>query len=1310
MTYKLLKHLSCIVLLLFSVGHSYAQKFIDNFQVTQYKLPIETSAKDILEDSYGFLWIASTNGLWRYNGSNFKNYIKNEEQTNSITDNNISCLYEDQNKVLWIGTYGGGLLKYNRECDCFESFIHDEENPQSLSFNEVRTIFETKNKTLYIGTDGGGLNELDRETHLFKSFKHSAQDTLSLSHNNVLALEEDPDGNLLVGTWIGLNIFNPIDKKITRVHPSLNKEPQPHFSLEYYNGKLITSFKNFSIYRADSIFKPMNISNNSAQFVKQENSRNCWFLNGNKVSILNEDLKLKQEINLNKLFNSEYYFILDRVFHNKNKNTSWVLARDGSFFHFEKNTSPFKPFSKKITGYSRISKIDSNNWVSYNQSIYVYNNTGQARRINNSFEREPHIATQHNKNVWVVDARNLYEYTVNGDLLNRFPLKTDPRSVLLTRNGNLWIGEILGAKKFNINTKEVLNFECDPDVPNGIGYFHWTSKIFEDHQGQIWIGTNGDGLKKYVPESNEFIHYRHKIGDKTSLNNNFVNDIFEDKEHNLWIGTRVGLCKLNRETSTFFQCENQIIKDKIINSIQQDSENNLWLGTLNGLIKYNYENDSARILNRQDGVLSHKIGTSSIHLNTNELVFGTTKGLMRFNPKEIRESTKSSDIYISKLWVNNEVITPNTSYISKNIEVEKDVFLGHKDKKFEFEFQVINFNNNGRCKFAYKLDGYDKTWIQAYSNQKATYTNIPSGNYTFMIKASNEDGVWSNTIKKINVFIKPPFWEQLWVEVLALITIILLFVLIIWLIIKRERSRSQFEIEKERVLQAEELTKLKLKFFTNISHELRTPLTLISSPLNKYIQEKTKPTNKVLEMMYRNSARLLELVNQILDFRKLETNQKLQIRPYKTASVFNNINTSLQYWAKEKNIAYNSEFPNEAIEAYFDEDVIKKITTNLLSNAFKYTPQGGKVSLIVKFLDTEIDIDNTLVNGTMEIHVIDNGSGIPEEYQEKVFERFYQLDENPDFGYSSGIGLSLTSELVKLHKGSIELKSNKDEGSYFKVKIPVGLNSYENTFSKIASKLPEIDSNKTVILIVEDNHDIRNYIKEELKAFYQVIEAENGKTGLQIAVTILPDIIISDIMMPESDGIQLANQLKSNELTAHIPLLFLTAKTGTENKIAGLNTGANDYIQKPFNISEIKLKINNILESRQQLLKKHLKDKSIANNTSKENTPDKYLEKVNLVLENNLDNSEFSIEHLCKELAVTRSQLYRKIQALTGKSIIEYVNAYRLSIAMQLIKEGTFTLKEITYKVGYNDNRYFSRIFKKEFGNPPSFYLPKPRV
>ncbi|MGS0524243.1 hybrid sensor histidine kinase/response regulator transcription factor [Zobellia nedashkovskayae] len=627
--------------------------------------------------------------------------------------------------------------------------------------------------------------------------------------------------------------------------------------------------------------------------------------------------------------------------------------------------------------------------------------------------------------------------------------------------------------------------------------------------------------------------------------------------------------------------------------------------------------------------------------------------------------------------------------------------MSYKDQKIELGFQAIQYENTQRCQYAYMLEGFDKDWTLA-NGTRATYTNLPSGNYTFLLKATNEDGVWTDKLKRLNIVVTPPFWERLWVQILAGILVVLLGVWAFRFFLLRERTKNMFEIEKQRVYQFEELAQMKLRFFTNISHELRTPLTLITSPLDKYIRRGVKPDTKVLQMMHRNSNRLLELVNQILDFRKLEGNQQLRIKPHDELSVYTNIYTAYEYWAKEKNIDFRCEVLETDYTVCFDADIVEKIISNLISNAFKFTPKNGQIVLKVSYAHLQTHEDK-VVTGKMVIEVFDNGAGIPEKYQEKVFERFYQLDETPNKCYSSGIGLSLISELVKLHNGRIDLKSEEGIGSHFTITLPVGYKDYEANVQEAVVPITEVASGETVVLLIEDNEDIRNYLTAELSEDYVILQADNGKDGFQLALEHIPDIVVSDIMMPLFDGIQVANQLKANELTAHIPLMFLTAKTGLDNKLKGLETGAEDYIEKPFSVSEIKMKIQNRLESRHQLIKKYQKEELFIEPTS---LVDQYLVKVNEVIEAHLENSEFSIDFLCDKLAIGRSQLYRKIQALTGKTIIEYINTYKLSKAMPMLQDGSLSIKEIAFKVGYNDNRYFSRIFKKEFGHPPSHYVP----
>ncbi|WP_339714299.1 two-component regulator propeller domain-containing protein [uncultured Kriegella sp.] len=1278
-----------------------AQEPSTDFEITHFKLPVETTTSDILEDKYGFVWIASTNGLWRYDGGNFKNYIKDENEETSITDNHISCLYEDKSGELWVGTYGGGLLKYDREYDRFQRFIHDDGDPTSLSFNEVRVIFETSNNNFYIGTDGGGLNKMDRSTGIFETFEHVVADPLSISHNNVLAIEEGKDGKLFVGTWIGLNIFDSKTGKFKRLSQASTGAAHYYPNLEYYDDLLVSNTKLYSLDESNQ-FHDIRFEFERASHIKTDYEGNCWLVEKDRIAIINSDLNIEHLIALGPKFNDDE-FNLNRIFHNKKTNDSWVLDQTGNFFQIKESPIIFKHFLEPEHD-SKIFKTDLNYWVFAQGIIKIYSKTDKELLATLSgFEGRTHMTSYHRQYVWVVDDNHIYQFSASGKQLQKLVRKNGQTfDVLETSDGQIWTGEVLGARIYNPDTKETTYFDCDPNAPRGIGYFHRGNIIFEDVKKQIWIGTDGDGLKKYLPDTQEFVHYRHEIGNTETVNNNFINTIFEDSDHTLWVGTNSGLCSYNEKTNTFKQYGHNVLRDKIIKAIQQDDDGNLWIGTSNGLIKFDLSNEEVRILNEQDGLLSHKIGLSSTVLDYGHLVFSTTKGLMAFDPRSVEPNMKAPTVYISKLWVDNEIVQPNSTYIQRSIEVEDQLNLEYTDRKIELEFQAIQYVNTQRCQYAYKLEGFDTSWAIA-NGTKATYTNLPSGEYSFLLKASNEDGVWNEAITRLKVVVRPPFWELLWVQLLLACILIVLLWVIVRGVIRRERIKSKFELEKQRVYQFEELAQMKLRFFTNISHELRTPLTLITSPLDKFSRQGARPDAKVLRMMHRNSNRLLELVNQILDFRKLENNQKLKLKQQNDLSVCANIHAAYSYWSKEKGIKFRCSLPTVDYGGYFDADILEKIVANLISNAFKFTPANGRIELKASYSNIVIDAQNKISSGALTIEVIDNGTGIPKKYQEKVFERFYQLDETPNKGYSSGIGLSLISELVKLHRGNIKLESEEEKGSHFTISMPIGYDDYGASVALVPT-IPNIEKGSAVVLIIEDNEDIRSYLCSELEEDYHVLQAENGKEGFNMALESIPDIVISDIMMPKSDGIQVANQLKTNELTAHIPLIFLTAKTGLENRLKGLETGAEDYIQKPFNSSEIKLKIQNRLESRRRLVERSQKEVLVSEST----TPmDKYLVKVNGVIDQQMNNADFSIDLLCEELAIGRSQLYRKIQALTGKTIIEYINTHKLAMAMRLLKEGELSIKEIAFEVGYNDNRYFSRIFKKEYGHPPSFYQSK---
>lgn len=1282
------------------------QNYENGYKITSFKLPIKTSAFDILQDKDGFVWIATMNGLWRYDGGSFKNYVKNEADLSSITNNHISCLYEDSKGDLWVGTYGGGLLKYIKKQDSFERFVHNNENPTSLSFNEIKLIFETSDNYLFVGTDGGGLNLLDRETKKFTAYQHNQNNSNSLSHNNILSLEESKVGELYVGTWQGLNKLNYQTGDVSRIFTD-----KKYSEINYH---FIKKYDKLYVAPGAEVLQAFNPQNNSLENISLKNFRtrdsyidkedNIWFLQQGRIYITNKNFSTPKIIPLENENGISYN--TRSIYNNPKTDITWVLNADGSFFRIEKKEKVFKRFND--FGYGG-QLIYSGNfiWVVNSREIKIFNKDDFTlyKKLQN-FNSHLVIDSDTNLSVWAVDSKFYYHYSYKGELIKKIKRNKEYKThaIKVSSNDLIWTGEVLGINYLNKKTGEVVEFDCDSNNQNGIGYFHRSRCILEDSKGRMWFGTNGDGLKRFDKQTNSFINYRHKIGDVESLNNNFINTIFEDDNQHLWIGTNAGLCKLNLATDVLKPINNEVLKDKIVNSILQDQQGVLWIGTSYGLVKFNEKANEIRIINEQDGLTSDYIRNYNLQLENGEIILQGQRDYIRFNPQKVKASSKIPSVYLSKLWVNNTLVTSNSKYIKDNISATNVLKLDYTDSKFEIEFRAIHFNNNQRCKYAYKLEGYDDDWSKANNTTKATYTNIPSGDYTFQVKVSNEDGVWNNEIKELKIIVKPPFWELLWVKMLAGLFLIGITIFVFQWFINKEKNRSKLEIEKQRAQQLEEISQMKLRFFTNISHELRTPLTLITAPLNKFSEKGISPDNKVLKMMYRNSSRLLELINQILDFRKLESKPQLKVGEVKDLTVFNNIYDAYVYWAKEKNIKVYKNFTKTSFSSiYFDVSVVQKIIANLISNAVKYTPENGRIDFKVGLKNIKKDDENKIQKGNLIIEIKDNGLGIPEEYQQKIFERYFQLDEDTQKMNSSGIGLSLCAELVALHSGTIKLQSKVNEGAHFTVSIPIGrqqISTQEKTI--VDNEITDENSTKEVLLVIEDNADIRNYLSTELQENYTIITADDGKEGVAKAVSHIPNIIISDIMMPEIDGIQLAQQLKANDLTSHIPIIFLTAKTGIDNKLKGLSSGGHDYIQKPFNISEVQLKVKNILKARKDFIKKAQEKET---EKPLESVQDSFLIKLNKCLETNLENSSFGVESLCKELGTSRSQLYRKLHSLTGKSIIEYINFYKLSIAMELLKKGNTSVKQVAFSVGFDDSRYFSRIFKSKFGNSPSYYL-----
>ena len=834
-----------------------------------------------------------------------------------------------------------------------------------------------------------------------------------------------------------------------------------------------------------------------------------------------------------------------------------------------------------------------------------------------------------------------------------------------------------------------------------------------------------------------FTSYRYNPNDSSSLSSNVINAIYEDSRHNLWIGTWAGLNKFDYRTKTFKAFRKKDgLADNVVYGIIEDDEGNFWVSTNQGISKFDPVNLTVENYNTADGLQAQEfIRGSFLKSKSGEFFFGGVNGFNSFFPNEIADNPNVPPVYITDFWIYNDLMKPGVPHspLEANITETKEIVLPYTQNEFSFEFAALNYSQAFKNRYAYYLEGYDKTWRDAGTQRKASYAKVPPGLYTFRVKASNNDGVWNENGAVIKIIVHPPWWKTWWAYAVYAMAIVALFLWYRQNLINRERLKNDLKLEHLELTKMQEMDKLKSYFFTNISHEFRTPLTLILSPIRDMVSGNFKgDVKKQYQMVIRNGERLLRLINQLLDLSKLGAgSMKLKTSNLDIVQFLKPIVSAFDSLAQRSHIRFIFEHPAGAVMVYFDPDKFEKIITNLLSNAFKFTREG-EIKLSVRTLGTNSGDDSEKV----EIAVIDSGAGIPQEYINSIFDHFYQVAHHSN-AEGSGIGLSLTKELVELHKGKIIVESVEGKGSTFKVRFLLGKSHLKeseiddsngplvSTHKIIAGfdypvlpvqqetvPAPELHAGIDLprILIVEDNNDMRGYIRQSLENNYRVLEAANGKDGLKLGLEIIPDLIISDVMMPGMDGVALCKAFKNNIYTSHIPMILLTAKADMESKLEGLETGADEYLSKPFNSYELQVRTKNLIRSREILRERFTESKKTAlepKEISITSLDEKFLKNVLQVIEKNIADSEFRVESLGKELEMDHTAVYRKIKALTGETAVEFIRNIRLKRAAQLLKQQKLTVSEVTYHVGFNDLQYFRTCFKKQFGVSPSEYMTR---
>lgn len=1329
----------------------------------------------ICRDSEGLMWMGTNRGLNCFDGYNITGYESQSGDSTSLSNNFISCITEDKQQNLWIGTtYGVNIKK--PELTAFEQISMFDHNAFGCNdINNINDIYVAGNGDVFIGTHEGFFIYSDGQFyhHLIDSTRFDAD------INNVFSFIEDLHGNIWMGT------FSRELVKLNRNSENLEFVTlPPFFEGKYVRGlqKLFIDSDNmlwigsqagmyiYDLSRQD--WHPVlnnlfvnHVGNKVITGIQEDKDGTIWISTDGAgiYTFHKKDHHFQNYVHRQGELKSISTNGIFCLFIDED-NIVWLGTYKKGLDFYKKSLKKFSLIQHQPEEENTLISNDINCFIEdHSGNIWIGTNGGGI----NIYNRE----TGEFK---LITMANSGPGGLSSDIIV---------SLYEDHLKNIWMGTYFGGlSKYNPVTGKFTVYKHSVNDSSSLSDDRIWS-ITEDSNHNLWIGTLGGGLNMFNPENETFTRY---TKENSALLGDYINYISLDNKKKLWICTTDGLAIYNTFTQHFEIFINKDSGTGAndfgsVVSCFQDSRGWNWLCTSNGLIKFDPETHSALVINKDSGMLSNatkrvlednqgnlwvssssgitKISftnflndtsftyhlmhfdetdglqgrefseTASLKTRSGEMLFAGVNGFNMFHPNEIKADHTIPRLVFTNLRIFNSVIFPgqvfgNRVILEKPINHTNEIVLKYSENLFSIEFAALTYLSPEKNKYRYQLEGFDEHWFETDGTTNfATFTNLNNGNYIFHLKGSNADGTWNDEGISIRIKVLPPFWKT-WYAMLGYVVLFFLLLLSLrYMILNRERLKVELELERKEARRIHELDLVKLKFFTNISHEFRTPLTLILSPAEKLLHRfKNLPEEKYLQHIYQNSKKLLTLINQLLDFRKME-DQGLSFNPSRgnVIEFVAGVVASFNDLSENKNIELRLFTDLRELNMMFDKDKLERILYNLLSNAFKYTQVGGVV-IVQTGLEDMAQTERDQKKSTLLIKVKDNGVGIPPDNLNKIFNRFYQGD-NLNFSgtVGSGIGLALTKEYINLHGGTISVDSAPNIGTCFSVRLPVTENTEItnniflgkpretrfNVFSKNndSSKEPEKLHRKPIVFIVEDNQNLRSYLKENLEEDYEVLEAENGKHALIQIENTLPDLILSDIMMPEMDGIELCRKVKGDKITSHIPFIFLTAKTSEQHKLEGLKTGADDYIIKPFNLEILKTKIKNLIQLKLNIrevfrTKIEIEPKDISITSLDEQFMTKALD----IMEKQMGNPGFTVAEFSGQMGLSRMQLYNKLVALTGSTPLEFIRILRLKRAARLLTKGQLNVSEVAYKVGFNDPKYFSIQFKKEFKTSPSKY------
>lgn len=1351
--------LCCFISFIFSLS-SYSKEFYFSYLSSEHGLS-QITVTSIFQDSKGMMWFGTRNGLNRYDGYSFDIYQHESNNKSSLSDSHILCITQDSSENLWIGT-NYGLNKLDPSTNKIERFFNKNKDEHSISNSIIHSLFTDKRGEVWIGTIQG-LNKYNEETNAFERINHQflADDAI----NTIIGLGDV----LYIGTSNnGVILYDTKTKEIRRIKNSerfkniktLYLDRKNILWIGTQNDGVISYINKEGDYRIYTLKDGLNSDNIRCIYESHEGHILIGTYNG--LNVLDPETQEIIHYDTQNLYNgslshsSIYSLFVDKA------GTIWIGTYGGGINYYNQFGHKFQ-FYDLIQEQKRAFGIKGPA-VEHKDKIYIATEGSglveMSKKANQGYQFELYKISEEGfplnilKTVFV-DGDKILCGTNLGTIYS-FDTKTKQFALFYdfgSKNAIYQIGRNLAGELYvvGVNTIGFTLFTKDGKIKNT---FHIENNdtfsfqnircVAEIEKEVYLLGSRSNGLYYFNRRNGELKNFRRFQNDtsKAVIPENYISSILKDSEGHIWIGTfggGVALFDLDKGTFKTYDTTCGLLNNSVC-AIVEENKHTLWISTISGISKLSIKSKEITNYDQSSGISINEFTPhAGLKLSNGKILFSGNNGLITFDPKRMYVNPNKPPIILKNIYINNNKVIPgsNDNILEKQLMYQKEITLNHKQTNIAIEYSGLNFILPERNQYAYKLEGFDKEWTQAGNRQIAYYTNIPPGTYKFTVMASNNDDVWNQEGTSIQLKILPPFWKTGWAYGLyTLITITLLYIIFRYYN-ERKLLENKIKIEQTKVEVQKEFHEARNRLFTNFSHELRTPLTLIMSPLRNMIENNDGLPIKIKEyhkLMYNNTLRLLRLVNNLMDFQKKESGTlTLNLQQYDFIIFANEMVELFNELAYSRKITLKFEHSINTLHCVFDLDLMEKVFFNFLSNAFKNVPDKGNVIVSLNVADlTEIKKQqptntDSFTKDSVSYLILkfkDSGQGIPENQLEDIFLPFYQVAQNKHSASGTGLGLSLSKSIIELHQGKVWAENQVNGGAIFTCILPIETEKpenssktnpleHKNSFLHKTIELPRKSTTlpvyspdkKHLVLIVEDNPDVQEYIATCLSE-YNIILASNGEEGVKKAIEKQPDLIISDLMMPKMDGMEMVSILKNNIRTSHIPVIMLTARSTSSDMQEGYNIGADDYITKPFDSSVLIVRVKNIIQNREKLKVIYGKDFSLDTLGIEVSPLEKqFMQKLYKVMELNLSNPQFNLDFLSQEIGMSKATLYRKLKSITDLTPNEFIRNYRLEVGAKMLRETELPISEIYVAIGFNSIAYFSTCFKNRYNMTPTEYI-----